>query len=362
MKNKRFIKIRYVKIKSRSAILVFMVFLLLSSCREKDSAPEVKSEQIKNIEFGLVIHGGAGGMKKENYSDEIEKEYSDKLNEALLVGYNILKDGGSALDAVEKTIHVLEDSPLFNAGKGAVMTGEKTIELDAAIMNGADLNAGTCAGIKHIKNPISLARSIMEKSQHVMLIGEGAESFAKEVGLEWVDNNYFFTDKRLKEIEKMKAEERLKKSGETAITTEENYTKFGTVGCAALDKNGNLASGTSTGGMANKKWGRVGDVPIIGAGTYANNNTCALSATGHGEYFIRNVVTHDISALMEYKGFTLQQAADEVVKNKLVRQKGAGGVIGIDKLGNITMTFNTNGMFRGFITDKGEPFTAIYKN
>ncbi|MBN1302165.1 MAG: isoaspartyl peptidase/L-asparaginase [Melioribacteraceae bacterium] len=332
---------------------------MLISC---DSKSESSDSAIGNekIKFGLVIHGGAGYIHRDRYNPEEEKIYKDKLEEALQVGYAILHKGGAALDAVERTIHVLENSPLFNAGKGAVMTSAETIELDAAIMDGSNINAGTCAGITTVKNPISLARAIMEKSKHVMMIGKGAEAFAEEIGLEIVDNDYFKTEKRLEEIRRIKAEER-KDKGLSYVNEIYKNQKLGTVGCVALDKSGNLAAGTSTGGMSNKKWGRVGDVPIIGAGTYANNKTCALSATGHGEFFIRNVVTHDISALMEYKNMTISKAADEVIMNKLLPQNGIGGVIGIDGFGNITMTFNSEGMFRGYITDEGNPFVAMYK-
>jgi beta-aspartyl-peptidase (threonine type) len=347
----------------KSILITVIIFILTIGCQEQSSesgqsTTNNKQQITKQIEFGLVIHGGAGYIYEGRYTPEEEKAYLDKLEEALKVGYQVLDEGGSAIDAVEKTIHVMEESPLFNAGVGAVMTNAETIELDAAIMSGADINAGTVAGIKHVKSPISLARAVMENSKHVMLIGEGAEKFADEQGLEKVDNKYFFTVKKLKEIQRIKAEER-KKTEVSSLHNEEK--KYGTVGCAALDKNGNLAAGTSTGGMANKRWGRVGDVPIIGAGTYANNETCALSATGHGEFFIRNVVTHEISARMEHAGQSLQQAADAVVMKKLVDQKGKGGVIGIDKFGNITMTFNSDGMFRGYITDKNDPVVAMYK-
>lgn len=324
---------------------------IITDVRKKVSDPG-KSE------FGMVIHGGAGNIYKERYTEEQENEYKTKLEEALQAGYDILSNGGASLDAVEAVIRILEDAPIFNAGKGAVMTSEKTIELDAAVMDGSNLNAGTVAGIKHVKNPISLARAVMEKSKHVMLIGDGAEVFAKEQGLEIVDNNYFFTKKRLNEIEKLKAKER-KEKAVSSLHFDKDY-KFGTVGCAALDKSGNLAAGTSTGGIANKRFGRVGDVPIIGAGTYANNKTCALSATGQGEYFIRNVVTHDISALMEYKNFSIDKAADILINEKVAAHNAEGGVIGIDRNGNITMTFNTKGMFRGYVKDDGKKFVAMY--
>lgn len=316
-------------------------------------------ESTTNIEFGLVIHGGAGTMQKKNYTEEKISAYNSKLKEALNKGYSVLESGGTALDAVEQTIIILENSPLFNSGKGAVFTSNGLNELDAAIMNGKNLNAGTVAGITTVKNPIKLARTIMENSKHVMMIGKGAEQFAAEQNLEIVEPNYFYTKERWQSLQK--AKEREKTKDESYLNKYYDY-KFGTVGCAALDKSGNLAAGTSTGGMTNKKYGRVGDVPIIGAGTYANNNTCALSATGHGEYFIRNVVTHDISALMEYKNFSLSQAADEVIMKKLVAQKGGGGVIGIDRQGNITMTFNTKGMYRGFKTSDGKSAVKIFKD
>ncbi len=293
----------------------------------------------KSVEFALVIHGGAGSIFEGRYSEEEEKAYKEKLKEALDVGYNILESKGSAVDAVETVIRVLEDSPLFNAGVGAVLNDEGNIELDASIMDGSNIKAGGVAGLKHIKNPITLARFVMEHSPHVLLFGEGAEKFADEFGLQKVENSYFKTEKKIEEFNKEKVK--------SVSYLQNNDYKFGTVGCAALDKNGNLAAGTSTGGMSGKKFGRVGDAPIIGAGTYANNNTCALSATGHGEFFIRNVVTHDISALMEYKNFSLKEASDFVINDKLKKQEATGGVIGLDKFGNVIMTFNTQGMFRG---------------
>lgn len=354
---------RFMKLKSIiPGITLFACSILLVSCEPTKKADEIKGKvsDLKKSEFGLVIHGGAGNIYKERYTEEQEAAYKVKLEEVLQAGYEILSKGGSSLDAVETVIRILEDSPIFNAGKGAVMTSAKTIELDAAVMDGSTLNAGTVAGIKRVKNPISLARAVMEKSKHVMLIGDGAEVFAKEQGLEMVDNKYFFTERRLKEIEKLKAKERKEKGkAVSALKLDKDY-KYGTVGCAALDKNGNLAAGTSTGGIANKRFGRVGDVPIIGAGTYANNNTCALSATGQGEFFIRNVVTHDISALMEYKNMSIDRAADILINEKVAAHNAEGGVIGIDKNGNITMVFNTKGMFRGYVKDDGKKFVAMY--
>lgn len=341
------------------ALILSSLLLLLSTSCTKRIAPDESDEQV--IKYGLVIHGGAGYIYKGRFTSEQDSIYRARLTEALKVGYKILSEGGSSVDAVEKVINVLENSPLFNAGKGAVFASNGRNELDASIMDGSNLNCGAVAGVTTIKNPISLARVVMEKSPHVMMAREGAEKYGEEMGLEIVDNKYFYTDKSwnsLKEAQKAEEEKNLK----SANYFENSDYKFGTVGCAALDKNGNLAAGTSTGGMTNKKWGRVGDSPIIGAGTYANNKTCALSATGHGEYFIRNVVTYDISARMEYKGETLKQSADYVIKDKLVKQKGEGGIIGIDKRGNIVMSFNTPGMFRGFITDKNNPTVKLYKD
>lgn len=310
--------------------------------------------QEKSVEqpFGIVIHGGAGVLSRDKIPGEKEKAYREKLHEALSAGYGILKAGGKSLDAVEAAIRILEDSPLFNAGKGAVFTGEGTNELDASIMDGKTLNAGAAAGVKHIKNPISLARMVMEHSPHVLLSREGAEVFAKKMGLPLVPETYFFTKGRWESLQKAKKKEKEKKK---------KFGTVGTVGAAALDKAGNLAAGTSTGGMTNKKFGRIGDSPVIGAGTYANNKTCAVSATGHGEYFIRAVAAYDISALMEYKGLSLKEAAYLVVMKKLKEMGGYGGVIAIDNKGNVAAPFNTTGMFRGFVGRDGKMVIKIFK-
>ena len=329
----------------------------------------------------LVIHGGAGTITRANMSPEREKAYREGLDLALQKGYEVLKKGGTSVQAVEAAIHVMEDSPLFNAGKGAVFTNEGKNELDAAIMEGKTLKAGAVAGVTTIKNPISAAIAVMDQSVHVMMAGKGAEQFAKEKGLEIVDPSYFYTEPRYKALERAKEAENvgtedggkekspssIKKapktgfrSGEDLIFTEGK--KFGTVGCVALDKYGNLAAGTSTGGMTNKRYGRIGDAPIIGAGTYANNATCAVSATGHGEYFIRSVVAHDISALMEYKGLSLKDAANEVVMKKLVERGGEGGIIAVDRNGNVAMPFNSEGMYRGYIKNDGKREILIYKD
>jgi beta-aspartyl-peptidase (threonine type) len=317
----------------------------------------------------LVIHGGAGVIERSKMTPEREKAYRDAMAQALRTGYAVLQKGGTSLDAVEATIKVLEDSPLFNAGKGAVFTSAGTNELDASIMDGATLNAGAVAGVKRVKNPIGLARLVMEKSPHVMMVGDGAEAFARSQGLRLVSPRYFHTAERWKALQEVKREEAqkgapsapsVKRSSNRDGAAPEDDHRFGTVGAVAVDRYGNLAAGTSTGGMTNKRFGRVGDSPIIGAGTYADNRTCGVSATGHGEYFIRAAVAPDISALMAYKGMSVREAADEVVKDKLVKLGGEGGVIAMDAAGNVAMSFNSSGMFRGYVNPDGSIVTAIY--
>lgn len=302
------------------------------------------TSQENRPDYVIVIHGGAGVMDRERITPEREEMYTAKLTEALETGEQILKQGGDAIEVVEKVINVLEDSPLFNAGKGAVFTHDGYNELDASIMDGKTLNAGAIAGVRNIKNPISAARLVMTNSVHVMLSGSGASQFAREQGLEMVDSGYFFTEERWKALQ-------------LAIEKE----KHGTVGCVVLDTHGNLAAGTSTGGMTNKKYGRIGDAPIIGAGTYAKNETCAVSATGHGEFFIRYNVAHDISALMEYGKMSLEKAADLVIQKKLVDAGGSGGIIAVDRMGNISMSFNSEGMFRGYLKSTGEKGVYIFR-
>tara|TARA_R110001583_G_scaffold54526_2_gene166791 strand:+ start:3543 stop:4523 length:981 start_codon:yes stop_codon:yes gene_type:complete len=299
--------------------------------------------------YTIVIHGGAGTILKKNMSSEKEAAYRAKLNEALQVGDSILRNGGICLDAVEQVIHIMENSPLFNAGKGAVFTHDGHNELDASIMNGSDLNAGAIAGVRDIRNPISAARIVMEKSDHVMLSGIGASTFAKEQGLEIVDPSYFYTQKRWESLKKLQDKKRKPTQND----------KHGTVGCVVLDSYGNLAAGTSTGGMTNKKYGRIGDSPVIGAGTYANNKTCAVSCTGHGEYYIRLAFARDISAQMEYLNKTVTEACESEIK-KLTDLKGTGGVIAVDKAGNVSMEFNTAGMYRGYIKSNGDSYIGIY--
>ena len=300
--------------------------------------------------YAMVIHGGAGVMSEDKMTAEKQLEYKTKLNEALEVGEKMLKEGAKATDVVVNVINILEDSPLFNAGKGAVFTNDEKVELDASIMEGKTLKAGAVAGVRDIKNPINAAREVMLNSEHVFLSGKGASEFAKKQGLEIVPNKYFYTKPRLDSLKELKKKERER-------TKKDN---IGTVGCVVLDSYGNVCAGTSTGGMNNKKYGRIGDAPIIGAGTYANNKTCAVSCTGHGEYYIRLGFARDISALVEYKNMNVAQACSEEIR-KLTELGGTGGVIALDTNGNIAMEFNTSGMFRGYIKSTGEKDIAIFK-
>lgn len=312
----------------------------------------------ERMEYGLVIHGGAGSITAGSIPKTMEALYESAMKQALDAGYKILSSGGSSLDAVEAAVVILEDSPLFNAAKGAVLNNEGKAELDASIMDGRTGQAGAAAGLHHIKNPIRLARLVMEKSPHVMMAGDGAEKFAGLHKLEFVDEEYFITPTRLQQL---KLQQEKEKKDTTGSITPGKDSKFGTVGAVALDQHGNLAAATSTGGMMNKRYGRVGDSPIIGAGTFAGNNSCAVSCTGHGEFFIRNSVAFDVSARMLYKGMSLKQAAHEIVNDVLVKLKGDGGLIAIDKDGNFTMPFNTSGMFRGYINQDGKSEVLFYK-
>ncbi|WP_157274108.1 isoaspartyl peptidase/L-asparaginase family protein [Pedobacter sp. BAL39] len=316
--------------------------------------------------YVMVIHGGAGTILKKNMTPEKEAAYVAVLKQALQVGYDQIHSGKSSLDAVEASIHVMEDSPLFNAGKGAVFTHDGRNEMDAAIMDGSNMAAGAVAGVTVIRNPISAARAVMEKSEHVMMVGPGAEAFARQAHLEIVDPKYFYTRERWDGLQQAIKEDSLKavldhgsKKSMKLGTITKDY-KFGTVGAVALDQAGNLAAGTSTGGMTNKKYGRVGDAPIIGAGTYANNATAGISCTGWGEFYIRNVVAHDISAMMEYKKVSLAVAAKAVLE-KVGKMGGDGGLIALDRRGNVTMPFNTEGMYRGTVTADGKIEVLIYK-
>ncbi|TQI69216.1 beta-aspartyl-peptidase (threonine type) [Gramella sp. Hel_I_59] len=347
-------------------LLLLFSFVTLLSCDQNSenksevstSAEETKTATDTTQNFGIVIHGGAGTILKENMSDSLEKAYKDKMEEAIRTGHEILANGGTAVEAVQRTINIMEDSPLFNSAKGAVFTNDGINELDASIMEGKNLNAGAVAGVTNVKNPINLAFEVMENSEHVLLSGKGAENFAKERGLEIVDPEYFYTENRFKAMERARDREDNKTAFYDPFVKDE---KFGTVGCAALDKDGNLAAGTSTGGMSNKKYNRIGDSPIIGAGTYANNATCAISSTGWGEFFIRGVVAYDISAMMEYKGMSLQEAASEVIQKKQPALGGNGGIIAIDHKGNVAMEFNTEGMYRASMNATGDLQLGIYK-
>jgi beta-aspartyl-peptidase (threonine type) len=341
----------------RLMILIFISISLIYFSAFAQQSPN-------NHPIKIVIHGGAGTILKVNMPPAVEREYREKLTEALMTGYDILRKGGTSLDAVESTINVMEDSPLFNAGKGAVFTHEGTNELDASIMDGRTLMAGAVAGVKHIKNPISLARLVMEKSPHVLMAGAGAEAFALEQGMDTVPQSYFYTERRWNQLQKILDEARRKDSvgglKRQSPEVDTNETKHGTVGCLALDQYGNLAAGTSTGGLTNKRFGRIGDSPIIGAGNYANNQTCAVSGTGDGEYFIRLDIAHDISAMMEYEHLSVQDAASAAIE-KLTKLGGTGGVIALDRNGNFAMLFNTSGMYRAYIDDSGKPVVLIYK-
>ena len=327
-------------------IIISFILLLICSCES--------SESENNI--AIVIHGGAGTILKENMTPELEAAYIGKLEEAVMTGYEILKTGGSSQSAVKETIKIMEDSPLFNAGIGAALTNEETASLDASFMEGKNLNAGAIAGSKYIKNPISAAISVMEDSPHVLLSSDGADEFAIKMGLDTVPNSYFITERRLNSVRKAKKDD--------MVSFEDSYindSKYGTVGCVALDKMGNIASGTSTGGTTNKKWGRIGDVPIIGAGTYANNDCCGISTTGWGEHFIRNVVAYDIAAQIIYDNKSIQEASIKSL-DKVVGTGGDGGVIGLDNKGNISMEFNTAGMYRASVDINGKVTIKIYSD
>lgn len=311
-------------------------------------------------QYAIAIHGGAGTILQSTMTPEKELAYKNGLQDAIEAGESILKSGGSAFDAVESAIIQLENNPLFNAGKGAVFTNTGTHEMDASIMNGKDLMAGAIAGVQGVKNPISLARAVMEQSEHVLLTGNGAMDFAKKVNAPIENEEYFFVQLRYDQLQQAKQSNSMILD-HTEDKIEHGEKKFGTVGCVALDLQGNLAAGTSTGGMTNKKFGRVGDSSIIGAGTYANNNTCAISCTGHGELFIRSVVAYDISCLMEYKNLSLKEACDIVVMDKLVKIGGEGGLIALDAKGNIVLPFNSEGMYRASKKQNEDIFIGIYK-
>ncbi len=352
----------------RKTFSIFLValFFALSIIGEGQVSSRRNNLQLQALsknKIGFVIHGGAGVIRKGSLTPERERAYRKKLTEALMAGYKVLRAGKTSLDAVQAAINIMEDSPLFNAGKGAVFTADGKNELDASVMDGKTQNAGAVAGLHKVKNPITLARAVMEKSPHVMMIGDGAEKYARELGIKLVPEKYFWTKRRWDSLQRIIEREKAKKAGKKVGSIdlrEQPANKFGTVGAVAVDKNGNLAAGTSTGGMTYKKYGRVGDVPVIGAGTYADNATCAVSATGWGEFFIRLGVARDISAVMEYKGLSVQKAVDFVIHKKLQNLGGDGGVIAIDKDGNIGISFNSEGMYRAYIDKKGKPVVEIY--
>jgi L-asparaginase / beta-aspartyl-peptidase len=316
------------------------------------------------MNYTLAIHGGAGTLRPEDFPASQAAEARAHLVAALEAGQVVLRADGDALSAVEAAVRVLEDSPHFNAGHGAVFTHDASIELEAAVMDGRDRNAGAVAGVRHVRNPVSLARKVMEKSPHVFLIGQGAEAFAQTCDTEFVDATYFHTERRLRELRAVQTVEQAGK-GKFGLLEASDLKlpeqKFGTVGAVACDRHGNLAAATSTGGLTNKRWGRIGDCPIIGAGTYADNGTCAVSATGHGEYFIRACVASDIAARMRYGGATLDAATQAVVQGALVEMGGKGGVVAVDRSGNITLAFNTNGMYRGSVREGEAAYVGIYR-
>jgi beta-aspartyl-peptidase (threonine type) len=303
--------------------------------------------------FSIAIHGGAGTILRSSMTPELQQQYELGLQNALDKGYDILSNGGSSLDAVEAAVASLEDFPLFNAGRGAVFNNVGGHEMDACIMYGKNLEAGAVCGVSNIKNPVRLARAIMERSEHVLLSGKGAEQFAKKSGIDFEDAAYFYTEQRYKQWQEAMKEDR--------VQLDHSDKKFGTVGAVAIDVEGNLAAATSTGGMTNKKFGRIGDSPVPGSGTYANNNTCAISCTGHGELFLRSVVAHDISCLIEYRGLSLKEACDIVVYDKLVKIGGEGGLVAIDRNGHIEMPFNSEGMYRGYKASNGINEVLIYR-
>jgi beta-aspartyl-peptidase (threonine type) len=306
------------------------------------------------MKYTLAIHGGAGTILRSQLTPEKEAAYLNGLREALAAGEKILSTGGSALDAVCAAVLVLEDNPLFNAGKGAVFTHEGTHELDASVMEGAGLNAGAVAGVRNVRNPVLLARAVMERSQHVMLAGPGAELFGRSCGIVFEPDEYFYDGFRHRQWMEVR-------DSDQTIMDHSNGKKYGTVGAVARDIHGNLAAATSTGGMTNKRYGRVGDTPVIGSGTYAGNGTCAVSCTGHGEFFLRSVVAYDVSCLMEYKGLSLKEACEKVVMDKLVKLGGEGGLIAVDREGNHELVFNSEGMYRGAATRENGQVVAIYR-
>lgn len=338
-----------------------LALMLFTACKNEVETAVPEAVSAKEIPFALVIHGGAGTIKKTLMTPEMEVAYTNKLQEALDAGYQVLENGGTAITAVQKAINIMEDSPLFNAGKGAVFNSAGVQEMDASIMDGKTLNAGAVAGVSHIKNPINAAILVKDSTRHVMLSGLGAETFAKKHGLKFEEAPYFYSDKRFKQLLKAQGKEQaLLDLKSMNIELIDNH-QYGTVGCVALDKARNIAAGTSTGGMTNKKFGRIGDSPIIGAGTYANNSTCGVSSTGTGEYFIRTLAAHEVSNLVQYQKYDLKKALHQVIHVAIDSLGGDGGLISLDKDGHIAWDFNTEGMYRGYKKSTGENVIKLYE-
>ncbi|SDX52182.1 beta-aspartyl-peptidase (threonine type) [Lutibacter oricola] len=343
----------------RLSILIIAISTLFYSCDTQKKTKKVKEPN----SFAIVIHGGAGGgITRDNISEKRQKVYEQKLEEALNAGYTILEKGGNSQDAIQAAITIMEDSPLFNAGKGSVYNSEGNQEMDAAIMNGKTLNSGAIAGVNYIKNPILAARIVMDSSKHVMLSGKGAVILAEKYGIELVDSTYFYDEKRINQLKRVQGKEK-NQIDHTALNKEFDLQdhKYGTVGAVAIDMEGNITAGTSTGGMTNKKYGRIGDVPVIGAGTYANNTTCGISATGTGEYFIRTVASHEVSSLIQYGNQTPPEALHHVIFNQIEPLGGEGGMILIDKYGDVYWDFNSSGMFRALKKSDGETKIEMFK-
>lgn len=348
-----------------------MILTLLFTLALSFGYAQQHEKEMENTKIVMVIHGGAGTILKKNMTEEKEQAYIKKLTEALQAGYDAIEAGKSSTEAVQAAINIMEDSPLFNAGLGSVFTHDETLEMDASIMEGGTRDAGAVAGVSTIKNPIDAAIAVLEKSEHVMLTGKGAEIFAEMNNIEIVDPKSLHNPVRLEQLRKIKDSEKMQldhDSDKGHLDPSENEfnvnidEKFGTVGAVALDKKGNLTAGTSTGGMTNKRYGRVGDSPIIGAGTYANNKTCGVSSTGHGEYFIRGIIAYDVSAIMEFTGASLEEASNRVIHERLEELGGKGGIIALDKDGNVSMPFNTAGMYRGTVDENGNIQVLIYKD
>ncbi|MEE9348416.1 MAG: isoaspartyl peptidase/L-asparaginase [Flavobacteriaceae bacterium] len=330
--------------------LIFMV-LISFSCKKETS------NEVKNKPYAIVLHGGAGYITPRVFPEEKKKQYELMLQKALEKGCSILENGGNSVDAVQQTISILENSPLFNAGKGSVFDNQGKNKMDASIMDGNTLNTGAVAGVSNIKNPIFLARMVMDSTKHVLLSGKGAEIFAEQHKIEFENDTYFYTKRQHDYLLKVQENER-----KIALkTSTKKFKKYGTVGAVALDKQGNIAAGTSTGGLTNKKFGRIGDSPIIGAGTYANNKTCGVSCTGTGEFFIRTLAAHEVSSLMQYTNATVKEAAQKVIHENIASLKGKGGLIVLDKKGNIAWNFNTKGMFRAYKKSSGEQKIAFFE-